>query len=127
MADTALQSMLTQIANIYHLVSAEDTDGQIIESYPGTFSPDIANLPVMWFETGGLFQDTKAGIVIEADAVMFCEEAAVREYDRVHIGPRVFYVKGTPSRWVNPWAAVANDPTAHLMMVPLVEHKDDPA
>lgn len=127
MADAALQSMLTQIANVYHLDTAEDTDGQIIESYPGTFTPDIANLPVMWFETGGLFQDTKAGIVIEADAVMFFEEADVREFDRVHIGPRVFYVKGTPSRWVNPWAAVPNDPTAHLVMAALVEKKDTPA
>lgn len=127
MADAALQSMLTQIANVYHMDAATEIDGQITHSYPDTWSPDIANLPVMWFETGGLFQDTKAGIVIEADAVMFCEEADVREFDRVHIGPRVFYAKGTPSRWVNPWAAVANNPTAHLMMVPLIEHKDAPA
>lgn len=124
MADAFLASMLVHSAQVYHLGATEAVDGQVLESYPAL--PDIAALAGALHQDGKTLSESAVGYLIESDAIWYCENADVRERDKLVILNRIFYVNGTPSRYYN----VFDPPNAnvpHLLEVGLREHKDQPA
>jgi len=124
MADPFLASMLVQRANVYHFAQSEEGDGQLTEAYSA--APDILGLPCMTVGDGKTLTESAVGFIIESDLILWCEDAALWERDKVVIGNRVFYVNGTPVPFQNPWTA--GDPnTPHLLEVGLKEEKVQPA
>ncbi len=126
MADTALQSMLTHIVNVYHLDQTEDTDGQVLEGYPDRWHPDILNLPCAVVQDGKTLAESAVGSIIGSEMILYCEEADIRERDRVHWKEHVYRVNGTPAKYMNIFDA-ANANTPHLLEVGLIEEKVDAA
>ena len=125
MSDTALASMLVHRPNVYHLVQTTDADGQLLESYPGRWSPDIANLPALITMDQKALVESTVGYLIGSTAIMYCEDADIRERDRIHFGHKVLYVNGTPAEFVNPWGV--SPMTPHLLMIGLKEDKEQPS
>lgn len=125
MADPWLQMMLTHIVNIYHLLQSAEVDGQLTNDYPGTWTPDILNLPCYVCTDGKMLAESAVGYAIESDAIMYCEAADIRERDRIHFGAQVFFVNGTPTRYRDPMSATPM--IAHLLEVGLKEDKTAPA
>ena len=125
MADAWLESLLTHIANIYHLDVTEDVDGQQVESYPDTWHPDIANWPCAVHTDGEILQASAVGSMIGSTAIAYGQEADIREHDRFHFGPKVYYVNGTPARYYDHLGGTPM--TAHLLEVGLREDKTAPA
>jgi len=126
MADAVLQSILTHIVNVYHLVQSEDTDGQVLEGYPDRWSPDILNLPCAIVQDGETLAKSAVGAIIGSTMILYCEDADLREHDRVHWKEHVYCVNGTPAKYMNIFDA-ANANTPHLLEVGLIEERADPA
>jgi hypothetical protein len=124
MSDAALASMLVHRVNVYHLDVTVSIGLQQTEGYPDRWHPDIADLPCLIVTDGQQLVESVVGVSIGSTALLFCEQADIREVDRVHFGGHVYYVNGTPASYFNPWGAVPN--TIHLLVVGLAEHKPTP-
>lgn len=123
-ADPHLESLLTHRVNVYHLVTSEAVDGQVVEGYPDRWHPDIANMPCAITMDGKTLAESQVGYLIDSDAILYCRNQDVRERDRIHWGHRVLYVNGTPSEYHE---LLGTDPfTPHLMEIGLKEQKDEP-
>ena len=123
MADALLQSLLTHTADIYHLDTTEDVDGQELEGYPAL--PDIADHPCAIHQDGKALIESPVGYLIESDGIMYSENADIRERDKVVWLGRTFFVNGTPSRYHDYLGPTPNTP--HLLEIGLRESKDAPA
>jgi len=123
MADAELQSLLTHTADIYHLDTTEAGDGQVLEGYPAL--PDIDDHPCAIHQDGKTLTESAVGYLIESDAIMYSENADIRERDKVVWLGRTFFVNGTPSKFYDYLGATPNTP--HLLEIGLRESKDEPA
>lgn len=126
MADPLLQSMLVHTADVYHHGQAAAVDGQLLEDYPA--APDIEGMAGLFAFDGQTLTASPVGYLIESDAVFYCENADLRELDKVvwtDGGGRVFVVNGTPSEYPNPWGT--NPDVPHLLEIGLRERKRSPA
>ena len=124
MADAALQSILTHNVDVYHVDVTVAADGQQLEGYPA--APDIAALDCAIATDGKTLQESAVGYMIESEAILYCEQADIRERDKVVFGTRTFRVNGTPSAFYNIFDAAAAT-TPHLLEVGLKEEKSQPA
>ncbi len=114
MSDPILLAMLVQRAAVSHLALTTEADGQQLEAYPAI--PDIAALPCMLVTSGKAFQESAVGAMVESDAVMYTEEADLRETDLVVVANVSYRVHAGPSKFFNPWdPAPAAAGTAHVM------------
>jgi hypothetical protein len=123
MADPTLLALLVQRANVWHVTVTEEPDGQLVESYTSEYgtseyaAPAIADLPCLLVSSGKAFQESAVGALVESDAIMYTEQADLRETDRVEIAGVVYRVHAGPSRWFNPFDGGANAAAgiAHIM------------
>jgi len=126
MGDAELQSLLTHTVDVYHHEQTATVDGQLVEGYPDT--PDISGLACAITFDGKTLSESPVGYLIESDAIMYCENADIRELDKLvwtDGGDRAFYVAGTPSAYHDYLGATPDVP--HLLEIGLKEEKRSPA
>lgn len=123
MGDPWLQSMLVHTVDAYHIIQEDAGGGDLVERYPAL--PDIDDLACAIVMDGQTLAESPVGYLIESDAILYCEDAALRELDKIIWDGRTFFVNGTPSRYYYYHGATPDTP--HILQIGLKEEKRVPA
>lgn len=124
MPDADLQALLVHTVNVYHLTQTQVSDFDLTEDYPS--SPDVQGLACAIEQGGRALMESQVGAIIESEALMFCENADIRERDKIvwtDTG-RTFFVNGTPISLMELLGATPAVP--HHLEIGLVEAKTQP-
>jgi hypothetical protein len=121
----ALQSMLTHVVDVYDQEQTDAGGGDLVDGWSNT--PDIDDLACYITMDGKTLAESPVGYIIESDAILYCEEAAIKELAKVVwvANGLTFTVNGTPNKYYHP--LVAAPATPFLLEVGLRQLKRIPA